>query len=101
MKDNLPEQTGQFIPRSSVGSSANRIGFESAIMRQYEKMNRQLKILITNYQLDSYTGTEVVVRDLALGLQALGHKPMVYSPRPGPIFHEIEAAGIPTVSNLD
>jgi hypothetical protein len=60
-----------------------------------------LKILITNTCLDGYTGTEVVVRDLALELQRLGHIPLVYSPRPGPLAAELMSHGVETVSDLE
>jgi Glycosyltransferase Family 4 len=60
-----------------------------------------VKILITNYRLDGYSGTEVVVRDLALELQRQGHEPVVYSPRPGPVAGEIRNNGIEVVSDLN
>ena len=58
------------------------------------------RILVTNCQLDHLTGTEIVVRDLALGLRAVGHEPMVFSPKLGTIARELTAAGIETVSDL-
>jgi hypothetical protein len=60
-----------------------------------------LKILITNTCLEGYTGTEVVVRDLALELQRQGHIPLVYSPRPGPLAAELISYGVETVSDLE
>src|SRR5579862_9253375 len=59
-----------------------------------------LRILITNWRLDGYSGTETFVRDLALGLAADEHEAIVYSPRPGPIAQEIAAAGIQVVADL-
>lgn len=59
-----------------------------------------MNILITNIALDSRGGTETFVRDLALQLCALGHYPMVYSPRNGNIAHDIKNMGIPVVSNM-
>ncbi len=50
--------------------------------------------------LSHYAGTEIVVRDLALGLQAAGHHPMVYSPLPGKIAADIALTGIPVVADL-
>ena len=38
-------------------------------------MSNPLNILITNYELDKPSGTVMVVRDLALGLHAAGHRP--------------------------
>jgi hypothetical protein len=53
-----------------------------------------VNILIANRQLADYTGAEVVCRDLALGLKALGHAPVVYAPRLAGIAEEIRAVGI-------
>jgi hypothetical protein len=58
------------------------------------------RILITNVTLASRTGTEIVVRDLAIGLRALGFEPMVYSPELGELAAEIQAAGIPVVKDI-
>jgi hypothetical protein len=60
-----------------------------------------LKILITNTCLDGFTGTEVVVRDLALELQRQGQLPLVYSPRAGPLAAELASHGVETVSDLE
>jgi hypothetical protein len=59
------------------------------------------RILIANVTLAGRTGTETVVRDLALGLLAAGQKPMVYSRRLGDIAQEIRSSGIPVVSELE
>ncbi len=60
-----------------------------------------LRILVTNCQLDQRTGTEIVVRDLVLGLRAEGDDPVVYSPRHGELVEELAAAGIEVVAQLD
>jgi hypothetical protein len=57
-------------------------------------------ILLTNVQLNGRTGTEIVVRDLALGLRDLGHTPLIYSPKRGVMFDELAQAGITIVSDL-
>jgi hypothetical protein len=59
-----------------------------------------LRVLITNALLSQRTGTETVVRDLALGLAAAGHQPMVYAPELGEIAREIADTGLPVVSRL-
>jgi hypothetical protein len=59
-----------------------------------------LKVLITNYLLDGYTGTEVVARDLALELKRQGHQPFVLSKKLGPISREISEQGIEVVCDL-
>lgn len=60
-----------------------------------------MQILITNYQLDHRTGTEIVVRDLERGLRARGHAVCVYTQRPGGLSDEIVAAGGNVVTSLD
>jgi len=60
-----------------------------------------LQILITNYQLDHRTGTEIVVRDLERGLRARGHTVCVYTPRPGILSDEIIASGGDVVTELE
>src|SRR5262249_10936826 len=57
-------------------------------------------ILLTNIWLDNYAGSEVVVRDLALGLLRRGHRPIVYAPRLGDIANEIAARGVPVIDDL-
>jgi hypothetical protein len=59
-----------------------------------------LRVLITNRTLASRTGTELYVRDLAVGLAARGHRPAVYSPQLGAIAREIRAATIPVTDDL-
>jgi glycosyltransferase involved in cell wall biosynthesis len=59
-----------------------------------------LSILITNTTLATRTGSETVVRDLALGLAQAGHQPFVYSPQLGPIAEELRAAGITAIDKL-
>jgi glycosyl transferase family 4 len=60
-----------------------------------------LKILIVSGWLDAYTGGQVVVRDLALGLLRQGQQPLVYSPKPGVVASEIRRLGLEVVSELD
>lgn len=60
-----------------------------------------LKILITNFDLSDYAGTQIVVRDLSLALLRAGHQPMVYSPKLGAVAEEIRKAGIVTTDRLD
>lgn len=61
---------------------------------------RPLTVLITNYIVAGRTGTEIVVRDLALGLKARGHTPVVYTPQPGPLAEELLARTVPVVDDL-
>lgn len=60
-----------------------------------------LTVLLTNLRLEDRTGTELYVRDIALGLLAKGHRPVVYSPRLGNLAREIRAETIPVVDDLN
>jgi glycosyltransferase involved in cell wall biosynthesis len=59
-----------------------------------------LKILITNTCLDGYTGSEVVVRDLALELQRQGLIPLVYAQRLGLPAEELKSHGVEVTDDL-
>lgn len=61
---------------------------------------RGLRVLITNRTLAGRTGTELYVRDLALGLLARGHAPVVFSPLLGEVAREIRAATVPVTDDL-
>jgi predicted translin family RNA/ssDNA-binding protein len=63
-------------------------------------MNSRLTILITNMWLANHAGSEVVVRDLALGLLRRGHRPIVYSPTLGEMADEIRARGVAVIDDL-
>ena len=58
------------------------------------------RILFTNVHLDNFAGTESVVRDIAIGMLARGHRPTVYSPRLGRVADLIRSRGIPVVDDL-
>jgi hypothetical protein len=57
-------------------------------------------VLIANVTLAGFTGTETATKDIALGLQAAGHRPMVYAPALGRLADDIRAAGIPVAAAL-
>lgn len=59
-----------------------------------------MKVLITNHALDRRAGTELYVRDLALGLLKTGHAPICFSPVLGEVAREISAAGIDVRDDL-
>jgi len=59
-----------------------------------------MKVLITNVFMDAPSGTVLYVRDLALELRRQGHRPTVYTWRAGRACAELEAAGIPVVTDL-
>jgi hypothetical protein len=58
------------------------------------------RILLANLTLADRSGTVTASRDLALGLLAAGHRPMLYAPDLGEVAEELRAAGIPVVSEL-
>ncbi len=59
-------------------------------------------ILLTNVGIANRTGTEVVVMDLARGLAARGHEPMIWAPILAPaVAAPAVATGIPVVSRFD
>jgi len=59
-----------------------------------------LRILITNHGLKNRAGSELYVRELALGLLRSGHSPIVYSPKLGEVAAEIRKATVPVVDDL-
>lgn len=61
----------------------------------------QLTVLITNMALSGRSGTEIQTRNIALELLRQGHKPLVYTPVPGPIAMELRDASIPVVTDLN
>jgi hypothetical protein len=60
----------------------------------------RLRILITNNTLGQRGGTELYVRDLAMGLLERGHEPIAYSSQLGDVARDIEAAGVKVVADL-
>lgn len=58
-----------------------------------------LRILLTNRVLAHRTGTELYVRDVAIGLLQRGHLPVVYSPRLGEVAAELRSQTIPIVDH--
>lgn len=63
-------------------------------------MSRPLRVLFTNITLASRTGTELYIKEAALGLLRRGHAPVVYTPDPGEIAEEIRDATVPVVDDL-
>jgi len=63
-------------------------------------MNRRLTILLTNIALAEPAGSEVVVRDLALGLLRRGHRPIVYSPTLGAVADALVSRGVTVIDDL-
>lgn len=62
--------------------------------------NTPLRILITNLQLSGRNGTEIVTRNLALGLRRRGHQPVILTQSDGPIAAELRAASIPVATDI-
>jgi hypothetical protein len=60
-----------------------------------------LRILITNNTLANRAGSELYVRDLALGLLQRGHTPIAYSRHLGEVARELRAATVPVIDDLN
>jgi len=60
-----------------------------------------LRILITNHALANRAGSELYVRDLAIGLLRRGHEPTAYSTKLGEVSEEIKAAGVPVIADFN
>jgi Glycosyltransferase Family 4 len=63
-------------------------------------MDGRLTILFTNIWFDNYAGTEVVVRDLAVGMMTRGHRPIIYAPSLGAIARELKEKGVSVIDDL-
>lgn len=75
--------------------------YDSICLNPVIEIPALIDILITNVYLNGRTGTETFVRDHAMGLQRMGHRPMVYAGTiGGSVTAELTAAGIPVVSDL-
>jgi glycosyltransferase involved in cell wall biosynthesis len=59
-----------------------------------------LTILFTNIWLERHAGSEVVLRDLALGALRRGHRPIVYTPAIGPFAQHLTRRGVAVVDDL-
>ncbi len=60
-----------------------------------------MRVLITNNTLASRAGSELYVRDVALGLLKKGHTPIAYSTELGEVAAEIRDATVPVIDNLE
>lgn len=59
-----------------------------------------MRVLLTNNSLDARAGSELYVRDVAVGLLRRGHRPVVFSRRLGAVADELRAATVPVVDDL-
>ena len=59
-----------------------------------------MRLLISTLDLTRRGGSQLFVRDLALGLLHLGHQPVVHSPSLGPVASDIRGWSIPVTSDL-
>lgn len=59
-----------------------------------------MRVLLTNNTLDQRAGTELYVRDVAVGLRRAGHQPICFTLEPGEVAREIQAAGVPVIDDL-
>jgi hypothetical protein len=61
---------------------------------------QRLVVLLTNFDLARRGGTQLYLRDVALGLLARGHTPIAYAPRLGEVARELVAAGVLVTDDL-
>lgn len=62
---------------------------------------KSLRVLLTNNGLAYRAGSELYIRDVALGLVKRGHMPIAYSMELGAIAEELRAHTVPVVDRLD
>ncbi|MDT5159194.1 MAG: hypothetical protein QOH51_3551 [Acidobacteriota bacterium] len=62
---------------------------------------RALRVLITNYVMSNWTGTELFARELALELLRRGHTPIVYTTQIGELGQRLRDATIPVTDDLN
>jgi hypothetical protein len=55
---------------------------------------------LTNIVVSGRTGTEIVTRDVAVGLLRQGHEPIVYTPKAGPLADRLRSASVPVVDDI-
>ena len=60
-----------------------------------------LRVLLTNNTLCGRAGTELYIRDIAIGLMERGHQPIAYSSRLGEVAEELRAVTIPVIDDLN
>ena len=60
-----------------------------------------MRILLTNHALDLRSGTELYIRDVALGLLARGHEPLAYSRHLGEVARELRRSTVPVLDDLE
>lgn len=60
-----------------------------------------LRILLTADTLGDRKGSELYTRDLALGLLARGHQPVVYTTILGDVSADLADSGVPVITRLD
>lgn len=63
-------------------------------------MKAGLRVLLTNNTLAGRAGTELYVRDVAIGLLERGHQPIAYSSKLADVAAELRAATIPVIDDL-
>jgi len=59
-----------------------------------------MKVLLVNRTLASRTGTEIVTRDLAIGLDRVAQEVCVFSPKLGAIAEDMRGCGVKVVDRL-
>lgn len=64
-------------------------------------MKPRLRILLTNTELANRGGSEMFLRDVAIGLLRRGHNPVAYSTKLGELSEELERHTVPVIDDLN
>lgn len=59
-----------------------------------------MRVLLTNYNLQGRSGTELYIYELSLALLKRGHHPVVYTPRLGALGLELRSHTVPVIDDL-
>lgn len=70
-------------------------------MTSLDRGASRLNVLLTNFDLNIRRGSQLYLRDVALGLLRRGHHPFVYSPVLGEVARDLQRASVPVVTDLD
>src|SRR3954447_4388586 len=64
-------------------------------------MTTPLRVLLTNIRLNRRSGTEIVIRNMALALLREGHLPIVFTlEEGGSLTQELRLASVPVITDL-
>src|SRR5215510_8342225 len=77
------------------------MAFRHYVISRNQASGSSLRVLITNNTLADRAGTELYVRDLAIGLAKRGHTPFAYSTKLGDVAAELKTHGVTVLADLE